>query len=133
MIYKTWFGKYIDLSKVVSISEAHQCEGQWRLGFEIYCQLLERPIKYRTWWNSAIKDGYEITRKELQQKIDDMVKVWKDFKESQRSCDNCANFTGKGISICDDCGEIDNIYGKHAPVCNYCEKTRIFKVNKQKS
>lgn len=49
-IVKTFIGKYIDLSKVVSISDAYfinrMGHGGYFVGFEIHCQLLEQPIKY---------------------------------------------------------------------------------------
>lgn len=49
-IVKTFFGKYIDMSKVVSIDEAKFIDkrghGGYYVGFSIQCQLLESPIEY---------------------------------------------------------------------------------------
>jgi hypothetical protein len=48
MIYKTFFGKHIDLSKVIAISDAYFIDrmgrGGYYVGFDITCQLLEKPI-----------------------------------------------------------------------------------------
>jgi hypothetical protein len=53
-IYKTFFGNHIDLSKVISISDAkfigefdfnnHQ---NWFVEFEIFCQLADKPIRHK--------------------------------------------------------------------------------------
>lgn len=49
-IVKTFTGKNIDLSRVVSISDAYFIDkmgsGGYYVGFEIHCQLLDAPIKY---------------------------------------------------------------------------------------
>lgn len=50
MIYKTFFGKHIDLSKVISISDAsvqYVEYNQIYARFEIECMLLEHPIVHR--------------------------------------------------------------------------------------
>jgi hypothetical protein len=50
MIVKAFIGKHIDLDKVVSISDARfinlMGSGGYFVGFEIYIQLLDKPIKY---------------------------------------------------------------------------------------
>jgi len=49
-IVKTFIGKYIDLSKVVSISDAYFIDrmghGGFYVGFHIDCQLMDKPIEY---------------------------------------------------------------------------------------
>jgi hypothetical protein len=118
MIYKTWFGKHIDLSKVVSISDVLHKDD--KLLFEIEYQLEEKPRYYIFAYNPLTEfplmqtiipegfigiDGKEYPKYtlqdnlykfkpavELQQKIDELVKVWKDFKKSEKKCNDCANY-----------------------------------------
>lgn len=48
MIYKLFFGRHIDLDKIVSISDAYNFHQHgWNVGFEIDCQLLDKPIIYQ--------------------------------------------------------------------------------------
>jgi len=149
MIYKTWFGKHIDLSKIVSISDAEIIKHDYdMIGFTIHCQLLDQPIihchdsdiwksftnvkiveqelngnykvrnvlgfhgidgkDYADYQLSENLDKFKPTH-ELQQKIDELVKVWKAFKESQQSCETCANYSKKKIDpiICPECQSSD--------------------------
>lgn len=49
-IVRTFFGKHIDLSKVISISDAYFIDrmgsGGYYVGFDIQAQLLDNPIRY---------------------------------------------------------------------------------------
>jgi hypothetical protein len=86
MIYKTWFGKHIDLSKIASITDAYT---------KSYAHLKDQ--KYVMFdINDQIATSHKIVNSQnvnmMQQKIDELVKVWKDFKESQQSCDQCKNY-----------------------------------------
>jgi hypothetical protein len=60
MIYKTFFGKHIDLSKLVSVSDAMFMDGWFEFSpahvrFEMEFQLLEHPLIYRR----GMKDYFE--------------------------------------------------------------------------
>ena len=121
MIYKTWFGKHIDLSKVVSISSPYQIDHRGHIGFKIYCQLLENPIVHRTFFQWNLDNGYELKEKELQQKINELVEVWKKFKENSE-CSECINYqTEKSKSTkCPSC-ESSNVWQKgHLLACDDC-------------
>lgn len=95
-IVKTFIGKYIDLSKVVSISNAKFIDrmgfGGWYVSFEIHIQLLDSPIVYtrkfaydeykfgtsREFKKVYAKDGVTLLAVErLQAQIDDLVAQWK--------------------------------------------------------
>lgn len=103
-IVKTFIGKHIDLSKVVSISDAHFIDrmgsGGFYVGFEIHCQLLDQPIKYERmfeydeadysghrptpvtiqgsyhqFYNANEEDILAVQR--LQKQIDELIEQWK--------------------------------------------------------
>lgn len=103
MIYKTCFGKHIDLSKIISISDAYRAYDAFpMMKFEIYCQLLDEPIIFRNHNHfNTIEEGLA----DFQQKIDELIKVWKAFKKSQQTCETCGNYKQKYIELtsCPDC------------------------------
>jgi hypothetical protein len=114
MIYKMFFGKHIDLDKIVAISDAYYYKiNSHFVGFDIECQLLEKTIHYETcmdltndakWFSDKDPYGTHIKLdgdiwihednlrtsdyknisaiKQLQKKIDEIVKVWKYYKEN---------------------------------------------------
>lgn len=100
-IVKTFIGKHIDLSKVVSISDAYFINrmtfGGYYVGFEIEVQLLDKPIKYERpfEYDECVYDpkpmpvsisgeplDYVIDQQELlavsrlQKQIDELVEQW---------------------------------------------------------
>lgn len=97
MIVKTFIGKHIDLSKVVSVSDAYFIDrmgsGGWYVGFSIHIQLLDNPIKYV---RELTEDEYIFDRKyimlygrdgktplaieKLQVQIDGLIEQWKATK-----------------------------------------------------
>lgn len=98
-IIKTFIGKHIDLSKVVAISDARFINrmgfGGYFVGFEIHCQLLDKPIIYERkfdWDESERGDVRAIIYGEdeqtplaverLQKQIDELIEQWKQLKES---------------------------------------------------
>lgn len=113
MIYKTFFNKHIDLSKIVSITDAYYIgslytSGGSSVGFDIHIQLLDSPMHYRRNFsieeverNDPIKvDGTTLRFEDcqcesetydpdilavhnLQKQIDVLVKVWKLWKDSE--------------------------------------------------
>ncbi len=115
MIYKTFYGNHIDISKIVSISDAYFEDGSGGnfVGFAINFQLMNKPLLYKRkltieengGWNDslyilnvALTDGrvieygqHEIEDKEiqavanLQKQVDEIIKVWEDFKETSQS------------------------------------------------
>lgn len=117
-IVKIFTGKHIDLSKIVSISDAEffnrMGSGGWSVGFEIECQLLDKPIRYE---RSLAADEYKFDNHyrlvtfmasgnltsvhisdlncdsiksslaicRLQDQIDEIIKLWKEYKDSEKS------------------------------------------------
>ena len=108
-IYKTWFGQHIDLSKIVSISDAYWIDrmgsGGWFVGFHMEVQLRDKPLcfefDYEPYVTTSDKDvsrdqtwssGYDMQRKwaaiwskeaeaGLQVKIDELISAWKAHRE----------------------------------------------------
>jgi len=105
MIYKLFTGNYIDLSKIITISDAHLVDVTYfKVGFIIECQLLQSPLEYseRIEGLNIIHSGnstkllmvggdyvdykeIEIIRDikavaDLQEKIDKVVSDWVQFK-----------------------------------------------------
>jgi hypothetical protein len=91
-IVKTFTGKHIDLSKVVAISDARFVDrmghGGYFVEFDIDIQLLDKPLNFGRRIEADHsgdrpkpiydEDGVTITGvRELQEKIDDLVKQWK--------------------------------------------------------
>lgn len=99
MIVKTFIGKYMDLSKVVSISDAyfidHMGHGGYFAGFEIHIQLLEKPIEYMRSIDadhSGIRPcpifneaGKILGVAELQKEVDELVEQWRKVNESNNN------------------------------------------------
>ena len=115
MIYKTFYGSHIDISKIISISDVYfednMGRGGYFVGFSMSFQLMDKPLLYRRKLtideyggycsgyvrNVALIDGrvveyeYGIEDKEiqavanLQKQIDEIIKVWKDFKKTSQS------------------------------------------------
>lgn len=94
MIVRTFMGTHIDLSKVISISDAYFINkmgfGGWFVGFDIHIQLLDEPIHYSRGFvhdeyiyndkHELIygRDGKTILAVErLQHQINDLIKQWK--------------------------------------------------------
>lgn len=93
-IAETFFGEFIDLSKIISISKAKFIDkmgrGGYYVGFEIKCQLQKEPITYTREFESDEKEfkngkynviynesGREILAVErLQKEIYGLIKVW---------------------------------------------------------
>jgi hypothetical protein len=94
MIYKTPFGKHIDLSKLVSISDAYFIDrmgyGGWFVGFDMHFQLMDNPILFE---RELVEDkeytfhdkhqliqegGQPIAVVNMQKQIDEIIKAWKE-------------------------------------------------------
>lgn len=101
-IVETFFGEYIDLDKIVSISKAEFIDrmghGGYFVGFKIRCQLIKEPIVYRrelerdeyqyeTGKGHRIvygKDSYTpLAVVRLQKQVDELVQQWKNNKKNQ--------------------------------------------------
>jgi hypothetical protein len=107
-IVKTFIGRHIDLSKVVSISDAYFIDnmgsGGFYVGFEIHCQLLDSPIKYERKFEYdeedfsghrpkpvttsissdlyfLIEDKDILAVQRLQKQINELVEQWKSVNE----------------------------------------------------
>lgn len=102
-IIKTFMGTHIDLSKIVSISDAYfinnlgdtnyYFKGAFKAGFDIHIQLLDKPIHYeidfidrefsdeyipplpKHWYGSDSLIGVE----RLQKQVDELIQQWKDI------------------------------------------------------
>lgn len=70
-IYKTKTGKYVDLSKVVAISEVEFMGGNG-YGFSVYFQLCEKPVQFIYYFESMKQENIDC-REEL-------IINWKAFK-----------------------------------------------------
>lgn len=95
-IVRAFWGGHIDLSKIVSVSDAYfinrMSSGGYFVGFQIHCQLLDTPIEH-VWdishfgLKSSETGGgvrsVEIVGPEseeaLQKDIDNFVEQWKEF------------------------------------------------------
>ena len=58
--YKTFYGKYIDLDRLISISEAKTelIESWYNVSFEMHFQLMEKPLKFsRSLNNEEFSNG----------------------------------------------------------------------------
>ena len=83
MIYKTFFGKYIDLSKLVFVSDAYF--ETYKVHFELYFQILDVPIVYTrdlTFNECGLDDEYELAISNLQSQVNEIIKAWEDFKNN---------------------------------------------------
>lgn len=100
-IVKTFMGKHIDLSKVVSISDAEFFDrmgfGGYFVGFEMEVQLLDKPIKYERKLTYEERQQYEENHKKLpyglqvstsqsilavrnlQKQINELIQQWKEI------------------------------------------------------
>lgn len=95
-IVKAFTGQYIDLSKVVSISDARFLDrmgsGGWFVTFEINVQLMEKPIVYTRKFEYDeynFNDKHELIYakdrrtplavERLQKQVDDLVRQWKEI------------------------------------------------------
>jgi hypothetical protein len=102
MIYKTFFGTYIDLDKLVSVGKAEFIDrigcGGWFVGFEMHFQLMDKPIYFERILHEPEEYSYnpneirkfQIVRsaddklkcvENLQKQIDELVSDWKSFKD----------------------------------------------------
>lgn len=83
-IVKTFFGKHIDLSKVVSISDAYFIDrmgsGGYYVGFDIEVQLMENPIHYRREfkWDEKDYEGSKPKVKLVNGKLEDAFTFFSD-------------------------------------------------------
>ena len=99
-IVKIFTGKYIDLTKIVAITDAEFIDrmgyGGYYVGFTIYCQLLEKPIVYERkldyreekYENGKIhaktndRNGKILAEENLQKQVDEIVSMWKNVMGS---------------------------------------------------
>lgn len=98
-IVKTFICKHIDLSKVVSISDAYFIDnmghGGWFVGFHMDVQLMDSPISYRRALNSSecifekrhiLIYGRDkkipLAVENLQKQIDQLIIQWKEVIEN---------------------------------------------------
>lgn len=98
MIYKTFYGKYIDLSKLVAVSEAYHIDrmgcGGYFVAFDMHFQLMETPITYtreveltidltmgypRIDYNKRLQESMSACD-DLQKQIDVLILDWKKYK-----------------------------------------------------
>jgi hypothetical protein len=104
-IHKTFFGRFIDLSQLVSVSEAQFSGYRWiRVGFEMDFKFMEKPIvferiltddEYRndkdrvrlvdgSWVvaSNTIDDHTKVLAvQNLQTQINEIVQAWMDYKK----------------------------------------------------
>lgn len=103
-IYKTFYGKYIDLDRLVSVSEAsfedRMGHGGYFVSFEMQFQLMEQPLKYtrhlkldvdyvRNEDNEMYGRDYTLLRddagvllceKKLNAQIQEILNAWEEWK-----------------------------------------------------
>lgn len=98
-IIKTFTGKYVDLSKIVAISDAYfinrMGSGGYLVGFTIDCQLLEKPLLFERefehddyGYKNQIKmvdgsymESFHFVRGEGQEKIKAVARLQKEIDE----------------------------------------------------
>lgn len=84
-IYKTFYGKHIDLSKLISIDDAYYIDklgaGGYSVGFDMHFQLLESPMHFRRYINNSIEKKDIIAVANLQKQIDEIIQAWKNYVE----------------------------------------------------
>ena len=99
MIYKTFFGKYIDLDKLISVSDAEFIDrmgyGGYFVGFEMRFQLQDNPMCYQrelvapeeyifdhenSKFILVTNNGSLKCVENLQKQIDELIEAWKSFK-----------------------------------------------------
>lgn len=77
-IYKTFFGTYIDLSKLISIGSAYY-EEYATVSFKINFQSQEQLLKYSR--GTDIDNNTEACLENLQKQVEEIIQAWKDYKE----------------------------------------------------
>lgn len=100
-VYKCYNGKYIDLEKIVSISEICFEQNPYQpfgspYRFYIYFQLIEKPVTMSLNRTDYVKEDYmtamqwehcqrqnELTEKESNKNYQSVIDVWKRYKDSQ--------------------------------------------------
>ena len=104
MIYKTFYGSHIDLTKLVQISKAQIIEDSFNVGFLMHFQLMDNPLIYEVdvWeyakeklpniipdkgasyvYQEFIGGHKEEIIAEFQKQVNEIIKAWKYFKASK--------------------------------------------------
>jgi hypothetical protein len=110
MIYKTFTGKYIDIDRLISISDAYFEREQhgYMIVFDMHFQLLEKPIRYHEFFFHYVDEHFgseeivkrlkfdatqedvmnELGEKRIlqpfQNKINEIIKVWEGHKKVEK-------------------------------------------------
>ena len=108
MIYKTFCGKHIDLSKLVSIQDTYirfnSDSKRYFVCYKMYFQLMDNPIRHYKELETFLHEeashiltkeyqlgeisAYDFVQKKgdeikavMQKQVDEIIKAWKDFRE----------------------------------------------------
>lgn len=98
-IVRTFMGTHMDLSKIVSISDARFIDrmgsGGFFAGFDIHIQLLDKPVHYEVKFDNNDeadyntyhrpvpimgRSGVPLAVERLQKQVDGLIQQWKDIQ-----------------------------------------------------